>query len=100
MNKPNRAVIDTAVLGDNTIIAGTPGLKIRIVKLILVVNAAVSITLKSASTSLTGAMAYAANGGLALDGDVNPLDLNTGDAFVMNLGGAVQVSGFVLYLLE
>lgn len=84
--------INTA--GDNIIIAAVAGRRYKIVKLILVCNAAVSITLKSGANSLTGAMPFAANGGLALDDDVHPFELNAGEAFIITLSGNVQVSGW------
>ena len=87
--------------GDNTIIAA-PGTNffIRIVKLLFVVTGAVTVTLKSGVNNLTGAMAYSANGGVGFDGDFNPLEMNANEAFIINLGGAIQVSGFVLYYID
>ncbi len=95
---PLIAKIDIAALGDNTIITGIPGLKIRIVKLYFVAASSVTVILKDGKTALTGAMTFSTNI-MNFNGDENPLDLTAGNAFIMTLGGNVQVSGFVLYLL-
>lgn len=96
-----RAVINIAAAGDNTIVAA-PGANfiIKIVKLLFVCTAAVAVTLKSGANNLTGAMSFSVNGGLGYDGDFTPLEMNANEAFIINLGGAVQVSGFVLYYAE
>ncbi len=94
--------INISAAGDNTIIAApAAGLRIRIVNMFLICSAAVAVTLKSgAATNLSGAMSFAANSGMGFNGDFNPLQCNLAQAFVINLGGNVQVSGFVLYYIE
>lgn len=98
---PLRAEIDIAAGGVNTIIAAPgAGLRIKIVKLVFLCTGAVAITLRTGATDITGAMSFAANGGAALDHDFFPLVLGANEAFVMFLGGAVQVSGYVMYIVE
>jgi len=103
IQKPLKAVININLAGDNIIVAAPAAgskIKIRLVKILFVCTAAVAIILKSGATSLTGAMSFAANAGLVFEGDFNPLDMIQEEAFIINLGGAVQVSGFILYHLE
>jgi hypothetical protein len=96
------AVIDTASSGDNTIVAADATKKIKVVSYSIVVSAAVSVRWKSGATSKSGAMAFAANGGIALAGNVNaPLfETAVNNALVLNLGSANQASGHVAYFLE
>ena len=98
---PLRASIDIAATGDNTIVA-SPGANfvIKIVKLLFVCTGAVAVTLKSGANSLTGAMSFSATGGIGFDGDFTPIEMNANEAFIINLSGAIQVSGFVLYYIE
>lgn len=98
---PTGAAINIAANGVNTIIAAPgAGLRIKIVKMFFVCTGAVAITFRSDANDLTGAMSFAANGGLGLDTDIYPMEMNANEAFIMFLGGAVQVSGRVLYITE
>jgi hypothetical protein len=94
------ASISISSSGDNTVVAGTAAQTIRIFKLVLVPASGVSVTLKDgASTSLTGAIPLTANGSLVIDGgDGEPeLITSSANAFVVNLSGAVTVTGWVQY---
>lgn len=95
------AVVSTATLGDNTVVAAVAGKRIAVESYALVVSGAVSVKWKSgAATDLSGAMALAANGGLAPAGagpDSSLLATAAGGALVLNLSAAVQVSGHVAY---
>lgn len=100
------ALIDTAVSGDNTIVAAAPGRKIRVIAYLAIAGGDVSIRWKSGSTSLSGAMALAANGGAAPagagespSGYIGLMETAPGQALVLNLSGAVQVSGHLTYQL-
>lgn len=99
------AVISTATSGDNTIVAAaTNGRKIRVQEYLVVPSAAVTLTWKSGSTAISGAMDLAAKApleastfgqtGTGVDG---VLQTAGGEALVLNLGGAVQVSGHIKY---
>lgn len=96
----SKAVISIAVAGDNTIIAASPGNKHKLVKLVILCASAVNVTLKSGANNLTGAMPFDKKGGMAFDGDFYPLETNVGEAFIINLSGAVQVSGWAQYFTE
>jgi type 1 fimbria pilin len=99
------ASIDTTTSGDNTIVTAVPGRKIRLINYTAIATGAVAIRWKSgASTNLSGAMSLAANGGAAPSGSgqspagfIGLLETNSGDALVLNLGAAVQVSGHLTY---
>lgn len=83
--------------GDNTVIAAPgAGNYTRIVKIVLVADAAVDVKLKDgAATDLTGPMAFAANTGMAVDFNFWPAELSENTAFIINLSAAVGVNGFV-----
>lgn len=99
------ASIDTATSGDNTVVAAVPGRKIRLINYTVIAAGAVSIRWKSgASTNLSGAMSLPQNGGAAPSGSgqspggfIGLLETANGEALVLNLGGAVQVSGHLTY---
>jgi hypothetical protein len=96
------ASVSTAGSGDTEIVAAVPNKKIRVVNYALVANAAVSAKWKSGSTDKTGAMPFAANGGISCPGSSDSVwfETATGEALNLNLSGAVQVSGHVSYFLE
>jgi hypothetical protein len=94
------ATISASASGDNTVVAAVVGKKIRVNNYLIVAAAAVSATWKSgASTSKSGALPLAANGGVAAPGDEKTRWFETapGEALVLNLSGAVLVAGHVTY---
>ena len=98
-----RAAISTAASGDTTLVAAVPGKKIKVIGYALVSTAANSIKFKSgAGTDLTGAMALAANGGISSPSDKNTVEFETaaGQALVINLSAATQVSGHLVYKVD
>lgn len=99
LNVTTPAAITFSNTGDNTVIAGVSGQTIRVWRLFFVVNAATNVTIKDgASTSLTGAMAMAANGGFTLDLQGDPWFVtSSGNNFVVNQSGTAQISGTIYY---
>lgn len=94
------AIININTIGNNTIIAAPgAGLMIKITSIVFVCTGAVTVTLYSGTTALTGAMSFAANGGIDFGSDLFPLTLGTNEAFIINLGGGTQVSGFAEYIV-
>lgn len=94
----NSAAVSFAAGGDNTVIAAITDTRIMVHRLFIVVAGATNITIKNGSTSLTGAMPFAANGALVLDISGEPwFAVSKGSAFVVNLSAGVQVSGTVYY---
>ena len=94
-NAAQVADVNISSSGDNTIIAASAGNTIRIVKLVLAAQSPVAITLKDGSTAVFGPATLTS---VALDNDNCPLILTSGNAFVINLGAAVQVGGYVMYI--
>lgn len=94
-----RVAINAASSGDNTLIAAVVGQTIRVHKLFFVASGAVNIKFKDgASSDLTPATPFYAGGGVVLDFDGDPWFVTTaGNAFVLNLSAAVQISGRIYY---
>ena len=98
---PLRALISTSSSGTSQVVAGVATKKIRVLTGFLVAAAAVSVKFQSAitPTDLTGAMPFAANGGLAIPyTELGQFDTIAGEALSINLSGAVQVSGALTYV--
>lgn len=90
------ASLDFASLGDNTILSATAGKTYRIIKMVLLLASSTTVTMKAGSTVLTGAMTM---DNLLLDDDGVPWFTTVdNEAFIINLGGAVQASGRIWYL--
>lgn len=97
------AVVSAAGAGDNTIVAAIAGRQIKVASYVLVATGAVVATWKSgAASAISGAMSLAANGGISEPGEASSHVLETvaGQALVLNLGAAVQVSGHLMYFAE
>lgn len=95
--RTTQASLNIAASGDNTVVAAVVGQTIRVWKILLVANAAVNIRFKDgAATDLTATINLTANQGIVLDLDAEPWFLTSaGNAFIINLSAAVQVSGRV-----
>ena len=97
---PKFAAIAASSSGDNTLVAAVTGKKIRAIKYVLVAAGTVSVKFKSgAGTDLTGAMPAAANS--VIPGDYCPVgqfESAAGSALVLNLSGAVAVTGHLTYV--
>lgn len=105
------AKIDCVSAGGNTVIsnlgAGDPVRAgyIYVVNYSLVATGAVTIQWFSTGTALSGVISLAANTGLsATGGDINTPILRSKAVpnadLVLNLGGAVQVSGHIVYYVD
>ena len=94
--------LDFAASGDNTVIAAVTGRPIRVWRMMVIANAAVNVVWKHGSTAFNGhAWPITAQGsGWVLDMDNEPwFSTAPGEAFVMNLSGAVQMFGKIFYSL-
>ncbi|MBA7577079.1 hypothetical protein ES708_18925 [subsurface metagenome] len=92
------AAIDIDTLGDNVIVAAEEGKTIHITGLVLVVAAENDITLKSTTTTISGPMPFGGADeprGIVDNKGFLSMDLPTGDGFVIGLGVAAQVTGYV-----
>jgi hypothetical protein len=99
---PQYAAIDTAVLGNTTLVAAVSGRKIRVVGFIIVADGTVSITFQSGAggTALTGAMPMAAN--THIHGGHNSagwFETAEGALLNLNLSAAVGVRGALVYII-
>lgn len=98
------AKISASASGDNTIVAAVSGKRIRVQNYTIIAAGDVSVTWKSGSTEISGAMPFASNGGAApgaggpnATGPDGVLETAGGEALVMNLSGAVLVAGHLRY---
>ncbi len=94
------AVISASSSGDNTLVAAVASQTTRVHRLYLVSAGTVSVTFKNgAGTALTGAMPLIANQGIMMDFSSEPWFVTSANtAFIVNLSGAVAVTGRVEYV--
>jgi len=98
------AAVAASASGANEIVAATALRKIKVLSYTLVASGAVSVKFQSGSIDITGAMAFAANGGTASPIG-NPysgwlMETAVGEALNLNLSGAVGVNGHISYYLD
>lgn len=97
------AAINISTLGDNTIIAGSPGTKIKIVTILFTAAGDVDITFQSGTTPLSGPMDFGGTNepmGIVACHGPGPLPCALGEDFVINLSAAIQLSGYCTYYKE
>lgn len=101
VEKQNNVAISIASSGDNTVIAAPTQGYIAIDNINFVSSAAVSVKLIRGTTDLTGVYSLTANQGFTQENVTGHQDgvitCLPGDAFIINLSGAIQVSGFCKY---
>jgi hypothetical protein len=101
VEKLKNAVVSFSSSGDNTIIAAPTQGYIAIDNLNFVPASIVEVVLKRGTTALSGAYPLTANQGFTQDNTFQNQDgiitCLPGEAFVINLSGAVQCSGFCRY---
>ena len=88
--------VSTAASGDTLLVSSVPGRRIKVLRCTLVASGSVTVQLLSGSDGmrLTGAMSMVAGRPLHTPSGVRT---NPGEALYLNLGGAVQVSGWLEY---
>jgi hypothetical protein len=96
------AIVSVALAADNAVVAAVTGRRIRLLGYLIVSAGSVVATWKSATTALSGAMnmivGVPQSIGPGSSMDAEPLMVcDTSEALNLTLGGAVQVSGFVIY---
>lgn len=101
-----RAAISAASAGNNTLVAAVAAKKIKVLALILAAAGAVNVRLESGAggTALTGIMSLAAAGDQIVL-PVSPpgthwVETAAGALLNLELSGAVQVSGCLIYAIE
>lgn len=96
-----KADININASGNNTIITGIANAFIAIDHINLIPSAAVTVQFKDGTTNYGGAYSLSANQGLVIENTIlnkgGIIRLTNGNNFIINLSGAVQVSGFVRY---
>lgn len=94
------AAINKATLAEHTIVAAVANKRIRVINYTLIADALVDATWKSNTTALTGPLGFPANGGCSPQGDQKSPQFETaaGEALVLSLTAAVQVSGHLAYV--
>jgi hypothetical protein len=96
------ASVSASSSGNNTLVAATAGSKIRVLNVVLIAASAVTVAFQSGAggTALTGTMSLAANGGFAPGYDPHGhFETAAGSLLNLSLGSAVQVSGWIKYIL-
>ena len=99
---PLFAAISGTTSGDNTLVAADATKKIRVLSMNVIAAAAVAFRLESAAggTALTGVQSLSANGGFVLPfSPIGHFETAANQLLNMELGGAVQVSGSLVYVL-
>lgn len=99
---PHFVPINTSSSGDTQLVATDSTHKIRVLSYALVCDAAVAVkfTKGAGGTAMTGAMSYAANGGISeLFSPVGHFETDTTHDLTINLSGAFGVRGHLTYVL-
>jgi hypothetical protein len=92
-----QAVVSFNASGDNLVILGKVGSRIKVLQFFLVVAAATTFIYKSGSTALSGPLVFGSNSAHVLDYMQLPLTCNVSDSFIINSSAAVQVGGTIWY---
>lgn len=93
--------VNQTTSGDLTIIPAVVGKTIRVYRVFLMSSVAGSITPKDGATAFCGPLPFSANGGLIMDFDGEPwFTCTPGNAFVINMSAAGQLSGRVGYTVS
>lgn len=100
VSAPMFAPISASTSGNNTLVAASAGRKIRVLSVNFIAADAVNATFKSGSVAVSGAYPLTAQSGAALGySPVGHFETVAGQALVLTLDGAVQVSGCLTYVL-
>lgn len=92
------AAVSVASSGVNVVVAAVAGRRIRVTQMVFIVDGAVTVEVRSATTPLSGAMSFGANGGMVLPfNEQGWYTTAIGEALNFNLGGAVGVRGTIKY---
>lgn len=93
------AAVNVSSSGNTTIVAAVAGKSIMVMQYDLVAAGDVAVTFQSSGgTVVNGPRAFAANGGISSPyAPHGHFKTAKGEGLVLNLGGAVQVGGSILY---
>ena len=102
------ALINATSAGSNTLVAGVPNKKIRLLAVTTLSDANVTLQFLSNATPISGPLPVLASGGLATSigqlgtggqGVFGLMETEPGEALNLNLSGAANVGGFLTYYL-
>lgn len=94
------AVANPSSLGANTLIAGVPNYKIRVLGMLVIASAINTVTVKRGTTALTGDCPLAANGGFTLPiSDIGWFETDRGEALNASLTVGLPVAVTITYEL-
>ena len=91
-------VISFAASGNNTVVAGIVGKRIKVLQIMLTVAAADNLIFKSATTALSGTFTFPASGSMVLDYIQLPLNCLPDDSFIISASTAAVVGGTIWYI--
>lgn len=97
-----RAAIDAASSGDNTLVAAVSGQKIRIVSMFLIASGTVTVTLEDGAggSALSGPIDLTSQTGFVLpESEHGWMETSAGTLLNLSLSDAIQVSGSLTYFL-
>jgi len=90
--------VNQTTAGDLTLIPAVAGKTIKVYRVFLMSGVAGMLTPKDGATPFCGPLPFSANGGLIMDYDGKPwFTCSLGNAFVMNMSAAGQLSGRIGY---
>ena len=95
--------IDFAGGGDETLVAGQAGKKIKVTSMSFTVAGETNITMKAGGTAITGPMDFGGTNeprGMVISHGYVPYEIAAGSALVINSSAAVQVSGYITGFIE
>lgn len=96
---PKFVVISASTVGDSTLISAVSTKQIRVLSFSLVSVGAVSVKFRSATTDITGAMSFAANGGISVPfSPLGHFQTAISTLLAINLSAAVAVGGSLVYV--
>ena len=97
-----------AAAGDYTVLPAIAGKRIVVISSYVTSSAGITLTFKSASTAITGAMYVTASGSIQMDAvhgatgqdECWILKTNAGEALVITASAAATVGGYITYRYE
>ncbi len=93
-----QAVLSENTIANNEIVAAVPGKSIRLISIMMTVDAAIDIQWKSATVARSGLMEFADSGGLTISVKTGILWTAVGDALNLDSSTTAQVSGTITYI--
>ena len=93
-----QAPVSFSSAGDNIVIAGVAGKRIKVLQYFWVISAVANLIFKSGTTALSGTLEFPSAGSDVQDFIQLPINCNIGDAFIINLSTTVTVGGIIWYI--